>query len=171
MNTIHFSLSLKRLLLLFVFACSFYVNAGAQEVYTTIRSKAISIVNDPKTDGLLKELNQFKIDALDYMAIKMKEVMPDTTAIFLDQEAYGMNGFLNLYIKTILNCQKEPAAFQVKIIKLFMDASYSNPLFNDPDKELVLSYFADGKSMTRFSLDTDWLIAYMAAKTELEKIK
>lgn len=171
MNKNSFLISLKKLFIISLLACFFHIGASAQEVYTAIRSKAVSIVENPQSDGLLKELNQFKIDALDYMAMKMKEVMPDTTAVFLDQEAYGMNGFLNLYIKTILDYQKEPPAFQVKIIKLFMDASFSNPLFNDPDKELVLSYFADGKSMTRFSLDTDWLIAYMAAKTELGKIK
>ena len=45
-----------------------------------------------------------------------------------------------------------------------MDASFSNPLFNDPDKELTLAYFSDGNSLTRFSLDTDWRRAVLAAK-------
>jgi len=162
---------MKRLFIFILTICSFLVNVEAQEVYYAIRSKAVTVVEDPKTDVLLKQLNQFKIDALDYMVMKMKEVMPDTTVVFLDQEAYGMNSFLNLYIKSVLESQKEPPAYQVKVIKLFMDASFSNPLFNDPDKELVLSYFADGKSFTRFSLDTDWLLAYMAAKSELKKMK
>lgn len=162
---------MKRLLILLLAIYSFHININAQDVYMSIRSKAIAAVNDPKTDVLLKQLNQFKIDALDYMVMKMKEVMPDTTAVFLDQEAFGMNSFLNLYIKSVLESQKEPPAYQVKVIKLFMDASFSNPLFNDPDKELVLCYFADGKSFTRFSLDTDWLLAYVAAKNELKKMK
>lgn len=100
----------------------------------------------------------------------MREQMPDSTALFLDKEAFALNNFITLYMKSILDYRNEPAAFQVKIIKLFMDASYSNPLFNDSDKELVLSYYSDGESLTRFSLDTDWRLAYIAAATEIKKL-
>ena len=56
------------------------------------------------------------------------------------------------------------------MIKMFMDASYSNPLFNDKDTELVLSYYNSAQSMTRFSLDTDWRKA-VAAIAYLYKIE
>jgi hypothetical protein len=82
-----------------------------------------------------------------------------------------MNNFMTLYLQTLLKSRNEPAAYQVKLIKLFMDASYSNPLFHDDDAELVLSYFSDGNSVTRFSLDTDWRIAFIAVATELKKMK
>ena len=58
----------------------------------------------------------------------------------------------------------------MKMIKMFMDASYSNPLFNDKDTELVLSYYNSAQSMTRFSLDTDWRKA-VAAIAYLYKIE
>jgi hypothetical protein len=44
-------------------------------------------------------------------------------------------------------------------------------LFNDPDKDLVLVFFKDGDSMTRFSLDTDWRRAVLAAQEALKRLK
>ncbi|MDE6011593.1 MAG: hypothetical protein K2G91_02510, partial [Prevotella sp.] len=59
----------------------------------------------------------------------------------------------------------------MKVIKAYMDASYSNPLFNDNDKEIVLAYFNDGNNLTRFSLDTDWRRAVLAAEEAMKKLK
>ncbi len=160
---------MKKILLSIFMLCCISANMSAQEVYNAIREKTISTLQDPNTIPMLKMFNQFKLDALDYMAIKMKEVMPDSTASYLDKQAYAMNNFITLYLRTIINCQNQPSIYQIDIIKLFMDASYSNPLFNDTDKELVLSYFSDGSSMTRFSLDTDWQRAYIAASQEIQK--
>ena len=78
---------------------------------------------------------------------------------------------INLYMQNIVDTQNQPANYQIYIIKIFMDASYSNPLFNDPDKELVLSYYSDGNSLTRFSLDTDWRRAIIAASMQLKKLQ
>jgi len=162
---------MKKLFISLVIAFAFCTSSMAQVVYNEVRSKAIAAVNNPATNPMLKKINQFKVDALDYMGIKMKETMPDSTVNFLDRQAYALNNFVSLYMQTILDNRKQPAAYQVKLIKLFMDASYSNPLFNDPDKELVLSYFSDGNSLTRFSLDTDWRRAFVAAALEVKKIK
>ncbi len=162
---------MKKIILAILILCFMSTNVRAQEVYNAIRTKAISMVEDPSTIPMLKSLNQFKVDALDYMAIKMKEVMPDSTATFLDKQALAMNNFITLYMKTVIDNQKQPALYQIDIIKLFMDASYSNPLFNDTDKELTLSYFSDGNSVTRFSLDTDWRRAFIAASYNVEKLK
>ncbi len=162
---------MKRLFILMLLTSLLQVSIQAQEVYFTIRKNAQTAVDNPATIPMLKQVNQFKIDALDYMIIKMKEEMPDSSVYYLDKEAYALHNFMTLYMQTIIECQKEPDAYQVQIIKLFMDASYSNPLFNDDDKELTLAYYADGKSLTRFSLDTDWRLAYIAVATELKKMK
>ncbi len=160
---------MKKNLLLLLLIGTLCQTMQAQDVYLSIRKNAIETVNNPKTAPLLKELNQFKLDALDYMIIKMKEEMPDSSAYFLDKQAYALDNFLLLYMQTIIKNQNMPQAYQVQVIKLFMDATYSNPLFNDTDKELTLAYFADGKSMTRFTLDTNWQLAFIAAATELKK--
>jgi hypothetical protein len=128
----------------------------AQEAYNELRQKAKTTVNDPKTNAVVKQISQFKLDALNYMAIKMQEEMPDSSVTFLDKQAIAMDNFVNFYVEKLIESTKKPNVQQVKMIKMFMDASYSNPLFNDKDTELVLSYYNSAQSMTRFSLDTDW---------------
>lgn len=149
--------------------CTAASSSCAQEVYNEIHNKAKSILENPQTNDMVKQINQFKCDALEYMAIKMREQMPDSTVAFLDKQAFAMNNFVNFYIQQLLENRTQPQAQQIKVTKLFMDASYSNPLFHDNDTELVLAYFADSKSLTRFSLDTDWRRAVAAIMNELEK--
>ena len=127
----------------------------AQEAYNELRQKVKTTVNDPKTNAVVKQISQFKLDALNYMAIKMQEEMPDSSATFLDKQAIAMDNFVNFYVEKLIESTKKPNVQQVKMIKMFMDASYSNPLFNDKDTELVLSYYNSAQSMTHFSLDTD----------------
>ena len=45
------------------------------------------------------------------------------------------------------------------MITVFRNASINHPLFNDMDKELILSYYNNENYLTRFSLDTDWVKA------------
>lgn len=160
---------MKKIIATLFIACSCWTNIQAQDVYHSIRNKAKESVESPETPMLMKKLNQFKIDALDYMVMKMREQMPDSSATYLDKQAYALNNFLLLYMRSVIDSQKLPKVQQVDIIKLFMDATYSNPLFNDQDKELVLAYFSDGSSFTRFSLDTNWQLAFIAVATEMKK--
>ena len=134
----------------------------AQEAYNELRQKAKATVSDSKANGVVKQISQFKLDALNYMAIKMQETMPDSSATFLDKQAIAMDNFVNFYVEKLIESTKQPNVQQVKMIKMFMDVSYSNPLFNDKDKELVLSYYNFQESLTRFSLDTDWRKAVAA---------
>ena len=134
----------------------------AHEAYNELRQKAKATVADPKTNAVVKQISQFKLDALNYMAIKMQEEMPDSSVTFLDKQAIATDKFVNFYVEELIESTKKPNVQQVKMIKMFMDASYSNPLFNDKDTELVLSYYNSAQSMTRFSLDTDWRKAVAA---------
>jgi hypothetical protein len=151
---------MKKLILLALLAIA--TSMQAQEAYNELRQKAKTTVNDPKANPVVKQISQFKLDALNYMAIKMREVMPDSSVTFLDKQAIAMDNFVNFYVEKLIESTKLPNVQQVKMIKMFMDISYSNPLFNDKDTELVLSYFNSQESMTRFSLDTDWRAAVAA---------
>lgn len=162
---------MKKIILSLALALASFSGVRAQDVYNEIRKKAVEHINDPLANDLVKQVNIFKRDALDYMLIKMREQMPDSTVTFLDKQAYAMNNFVNFYIQKIIESSSLPQARQVQIIKLFMDASYSNPLFNDPDGELTLGYYANGDCLTRFSLDTDWRRAVVAVMTEIKKIE
>lgn len=156
----------KLIIIIMLMVCT---ASQAQQVYNELRKKAQTTVSDPQTNALVKQISQFKLDALNYLAIKMREEMPDSTVTFLDKQAMAMDNFVNFYVEKLIESTKQPNAVQVKMIKMFMDASYSNPLFNDSDKELSLSYYNRADCLTRFSLDTDWrkavaAIAYLYRK-------
>lgn len=161
---------MKKNLLSLLLLLSVYTTLSAQEIYTEIRRNAQAKVNDPTTEVLIRKFSMFKLDALNYLAIRMKEEFPDSSADLLDKEALSLNVFITNYTKSLVESRNMPANHQKKIIRAYMDASYSNPLFNDSDTELVLSYFNDSQSLTRFSLDTDWRRAVLAAKAAMKNI-
>ena len=161
---------MKKILISIILVLSFTSTLSAQEVYSEIRRTAQAKVNDPNTDMLVRKFSMFKLEALNYLAIKMKEEFPDSTAELLDKEALSLNVFITNYTRSLIESQKMPDNLQKKIIKAYMDASYSNPLFNDSDQEMVLCYFNDQNSLTRFSLDTDWRRAVLAAKAALKEL-
>lgn len=160
---------MKKLFFTLIMTCAISMHASAQEIYTEIKKMAQEVVDNPQTDPITKQMNSFKITALNYMGIKMRELMPDSTAEFLDKEALALYHFINTYTQTLVALRDQPVAYQTKVIGLFMDASYSNPLFNDPEKDYVLHYFMKGDCLTRFSLDTDWMRALLAVESEMKK--
>ena len=99
----------------------------------------------------------------------MQEQMPDSSTTVLDKQALSLNSFINLYIKHVLLDTTAQKQEQVERIKLFMDASYSNPLFSDTDTELTQSYYANPKAITRFMLDTDWRKALLAVEEKMRQ--
>lgn len=160
---------MKKLFLTIMMACTCTLQSNAQEIYTEIKAMAQEVIDNPQANPIIKQMNTFKLTALNYMGMKMRETMPDSTAAFLDKEALALYNFMTIYTQTLAENSQQPAAYQTKLIELFMDASYSNPLFNDTDKDYVLQYFVKGDCLTRFSLDTDWLRALKAVDTELKK--
>lgn len=143
----------------------------AQAVYNEILNSSKTTAANENADKLVRQIAQFKVDALDYLLIKMKEQMPDSTATFMDKEAFALHNFISYYLSSLVESSQMPANYQVKVIRLFMDASYSNPLFHDTEHELTLSYYVRADCMTRFSLDTDWRRANVAVMHELQRIK
>ena len=159
---------MKKLIILLLLAVSTSIHA--QQVYNELRQKAQTTANDQNANPLVRQISQFKLDALNYMVIKMREEMPDSSVNFLDKQAMAMDNFINFYIEKLIESMQEPDAAQVKMIKMFMDISYSNPLFHDKDTELTLAYYNRAECLTRFSLDTDWRRA-VAALAKLYNIQ
>ncbi|MBQ9229692.1 MAG: hypothetical protein IJ190_00775 [Prevotella sp.] len=145
------------------------MNAQAQEVYNELRTKNKQLVENPQTHGLVRSISQFKVDALNYLAIKMQEEMPDSSNYFLDRQAFAMNQYVTFYIQKLVQYNEMPQALQEEMTKIFMETSKDCPLFKDKDKELVLSYYNNGENITRFSLDTDWEKAYEIIQKKMEK--
>lgn len=161
---------MKRIIIALIMALAAAHTMQAQEIFTEIRNTAKATADNQQANPLVRKIATFKLDALNYMAMKMREEMPDSTAELLDKEALSLNIFITKYTNALVANSQQPAAFQTKIIKAFMDASYSNPLFKDTDQDLVLVYFRDGDCLTRFSLDTDWRRAVLAADEAMKKL-
>ena len=100
--------------------------------------------------------------------MKMKvrdEVLRDTNDVkgfndkikMLNEQSYAMYQFVNLFVKRLSESTKNEA--KEVVMTRFRNASINNPLFNDMDLDLVLSYYNNPEYLTRFSLDTDWVKA------------
>lgn len=160
---------MKKLLLFALLLTSFSpATLRAQEVYNYMLENATRTVNTPSSSFTQTRVAQFKLTVLIYMKRKATETMPTVTENFLNTQAYYFSEFLSLFFDEILKDRRAKDEKRREKIHLFMDASLSNPLFNDPDEETTLSYIKEGSELTPFSLDTDWEKAYAAVKDNLK---
>lgn len=158
---------MKKILLVLMLFVGMTVQA--QEVFNELRQKNKTVVENPQSSAIARGISQFKLDALNYLAIKMQEEMPDSSVYFLDNQAISMNEYVTYYIQKLVQYNEMPTALQEEMTKMFMEASRSNPLFKDKDKEMVLSYYNNGESLIRFSLDTNWEKALAYIKKKMAK--
>lgn len=140
----------------------------SQEVYNYVLENATRMVNSPTTNFTQTRIAQFKRNTLIYMKSKAFETMPTVTEEFLNTQAYFLSEFLSFFFDEILRDRKLDEETRKQKIYLFMDASVSNPLFNDPDTETTLSYIKEGSELTPFSIDTDWQKAFVAVKDNIK---
>lgn len=155
----------KSLILLFLL--SIVATAKAQEVYNYVLNNATRTVQSPTSGFTQTRIAQFKQTALIYLRKKALETMPEVTDQFLNTQAYYMSEFITLFFDEILKSKKQDSEKKKAKIMLFMDASKSNPLFDDTDTETTDSYILEGNQLTPFSLNTDWPRAYAAAKDNI----
>ena len=139
----------------------------AQEVYKMVLENASKVIDSPSKNFTQVRIAQFKKTALIYLRSKAFETMPEVKTEFLNTQAYYLSEFVFLFFTQILKDHKLSEEERKSKIYLFMDASLSNPLFNDSDTETTQSYIKEGSELTPFSLDTDWQKAYYAAKSQL----
>lgn len=158
---------MKKFLFMALLLCMTSLNANSQDVYKEILRLSNKNVKDPSKSTQVKKINLFKVDALNYMAMKTKEVMPDSTVTILDYQAFALYEFVNLYMSKIGKIDKKKE--KEKILNIFKIASINNPRFFDMDKSLVLSYYNNDNYLTQFSLDTDWVKAIAEARKVLRQ--
>ena len=119
------------------------VNAQQERVSKQLYTSAYKIATDSKEDVNVRKAASFKVDAM----------------------AYYMHEYVNLFTKEYARADKQKRKEQV--LKIFRNASINHPLYNDPDKSLVLVYFNSEDYLTQFSLDTDWIAALAEVKKKL----
>lgn len=145
--------------------------AGAQDVYKEILRISKEAANDQSKDIETRKVATFKVDELNYMAMKSREQMPDSSMQMLDNQAYAMYTFVNQYVKALGIYSKKKQRETIR--QIYKDATIHNARFGDMDADLVESYYRRSDYLTQFSLDTDWVKALeevrrVMANTELE---
>lgn len=158
---------MKKAIMILVVALSFIADIQAQEVYKEILKLSENTANDNSKDIESRKIATFKVDELKYMAMKTREMMPDSTVNVLDNQAYAMYDFVNLYVKKLSEAKNQKG--KDNVAEIFKNASIQNPRFNDMDLDLVESYIRNEGYITKFSLDTDWLKAAGQARRQLRE--
>ena len=155
---------MKKLTLIVALWCLTIINISAQDVYQEIMRMSTEVANNEKKALDLRKIATFKVDALNYMAQRTRELMPDSSAYVLDYQAFAMYEFVNLFTYKLTKTSKKKD--RNNVIKVFKDATIQNPRFNDMDLAFVRIYCDNDNFLTQFSLDTDWVkaMAYIREK-------
>lgn len=169
----------KIIALSFLLASVLTANAQQERVSKQLYTSAYKIATDSKEDVNVRKAASFKVDAITYLNTRTLSAIVDTTKQLsnkeiahlnaqLDSMAYYMHEYVNLFTKEYTRTDKQKRKEQ--ILKIFRDASINHPLYNDPDKNLVLVYFNSEDYLTQFSLDTNWIAALAEVKKKLSEI-
>ena len=158
---------MKKICIALLFDTISFTTADEQKVYHEILKLSEKVANDKSNDLQTRKVATFKVDELKYMAMKMRELMPDSTVTLLDNQAYAMYDFVNLYMKKLSEAKSKKD--KALILDIFKSASIQNPWFNDMDLDLIEGYIRSEGYITSFSLDTNWMKAVEQARSELRR--
>lgn len=156
---------MKKILIMAVMAC-LTATATAQDVFRLLLEESKAVAEDRSKDMETRKIATFKYDVLSYMAMQVRDdVLRDSTDLaffnktvtMLNEQALALHEFVSFYLERV-NATNRNEERQL-VMMFFSSASINYPLFNDPDKDLVLSYYNNENYITRFSLDTDWVKA------------
>lgn len=155
-------LNMKKLIVAVAFLCSASITASAQQVYGEIMKMSKKVADDKSRSLQSRKIATFQVDALNYAAMKARELMPDSTARMLDVQALAMYEYVDLFTRQLTKETRRKD--REALIELFRQVSLENPRYQDMDKDLVLSYCLKEGYLTQFSLDTDWVKALASVK-------
>lgn len=156
---------MKNKLFILLFLCCISMSMSAQNVYKEILRISKQGAADITKDLDTRRIFQFKVDELNYMAMKARELMPDSSMTMIDRQAYAMYDYVNCFIDDLSQYKNKKDKKLISYI--YKEATIHNARYNDMDKDLILSYYNRDDYVTQFSLDTDWI----KAKEEVIKIK
>lgn len=145
---------MKKTMIALLMLCLTTLSANAQQVYKEVYRLSKKIADSTQLDIETRKIATFKVDALEYMAMKASEVMPDSSMNMLDRQAYALYDFIDTFTQRLAKATK--TSQKDEVIAVYRNASINNPWFNDSDKDLVWSYYNNANYITQFSLDTNW---------------
>ena len=160
----------KSFILLGLTLLSYTHTVNAQSLFDTVYKSAIEKVNDVKSSQETIDINQFEVTALNYLQTQVKKRALKKDSYFYDSQAVNLKSFVDDFLYYLNKTRTMPQAKRAAVIACYREASLSNPLFNDTNKERIYCYVNDTKTYTPFSLDTDWDKAYNQATAKIKTI-
>lgn len=148
---------MKKLISILAMMLCLAIPTQAQNVYKEVLRLAKEQRKPTNRLNEQRETAKFSVDALEYMAAKTKELMPDSTTLTLDYQSYCLHEFIRYY-KTALNKASNKASRR-NVVMTFQEATLKNRRFNDKEEDITFAYIKDNKSFTPFCIDTDWVKA------------
>ena len=157
--------NMKKIILSLLVLMASVASIQAQDLFKTVRDNATKVVNNPSSSDEEIQITQFKVTALNYLAMMVQKRGLKKDTYFYDSQAVNMTSFITDFQVNLEKARAISPAKRMEIMKIYTDASKFNPLFKDTDKEKVNCYVDDKTTMTPFCLDTDWEKAYDQATT------
>ena len=157
--------NMKKIILSLLVLMASVASIQAQDLFKTVRDNATKVVNNPSSSDEEIQINQFKVTALNYLAMMVQKRGLKKDTYFYDSQAVNMTSFITDFQVNLEKARAISPAKRMEIMKIYTDASKFNPLFKDSDKEKVNCYVDEKTTMTPFCLDTDWEKAYDQATT------
>ena len=167
------------ILLMLAIAATGMAQETQPRVFQQIYNSAMKTANDPGAPMPERKAASFRADAVNYLSNRTPSEIADTTKALkpeeiaalnsqLDSMAYFMYDYVNIFNKEYSRAkgQKDKA----RVLRLFREVSINNPLYNDPDRQLVLAYYNREDFLTQFSLDTNWVKAVGEVKKRLREM-
>lgn len=145
-------------------------NTFAQSLYKKVYELSTEVLNNPKSTEEKIQINQFKVTALNYIAMQVEKRGLKKDSYFYDSQAVNLASFITDFETNLIKARAISSQKRLQTIKCYTDASLNNPLFGDTDKETTHCYVTDKKSYTPFSLDTDWEKAFDTATKKMKEI-
>jgi len=132
--------------------------ASAQEIFKEVKrmlDENVAYADNTENNLEKRKIATFKADAIYYL---MSRGSKDSTFTEYDLglQTAAMIDFVNIFVKRVADVKKkERETIQAK----FKGITLRNPLFNDPEKNIVYGYVDNDSFITQFSIDTDWVKA------------
>ncbi len=133
------------------------LGAQAQEIFNRMLDTQKTLLSDPGVDPLLRQVAQYKHDALEYMCVKLIKRDGQAQADMLNRQAVALSEFLTRYLVEVGSSWDKRNAARQEIVKTYWNAARRNPLIkSNVNLEENEKYLNDPESLLPFPLNTDW---------------
>lgn len=156
---------MKKLLIITAFFGLICTPVAAQDVLNEIVKTSKEICNDTTKSMEERKVAVFKYDAMTYLRSKVLQPadvlknqhnleLINSTIKFLNEQAFAMHEYVNLYQKRYAEAKKKNKNI---VVNLFKQATRDHKYFNDVNTDVTLAYYDRDDYPIQFCLDCDWV--------------